>query len=115
MKPFTVKRPWGQFRQFTKGTAATVKTITVRPGQELSLQYHKHRTEFWHVISGRPRLTIGAKTKNAKPGDEVVVKPRALHRISAGKTPVVILEIAFGAFNEKDIVRVKDRYGRVKK
>ena len=59
MKTLTVKKPWGQFDQFTHNEISTVKILSVDKGGELSLQNHEHRTEFWRIISGHPLVTIG--------------------------------------------------------
>jgi mannose-6-phosphate isomerase-like protein (cupin superfamily) len=110
-----VKRPWGAFRQFTANEPTTVKVITIEPGGELSLQFHNDRSEFWRVLSGRPTITIGKKIIKAKEGDEFLIGKKKHHRISAGKAKVSFLEIAFGSFDEKDIVRLADKYGRAGK
>lgn len=112
MKPYTEERPWGRFEQFTDNEQSTVKVITIRRGGELSLQYHRKRREFWKILRGRPRVTIGDKTITAKAGDEFVIPRRIKHRISAPTSMVEVLEIAFGIFDEADIVRLEDRYGR---
>ena len=112
MKTLIVKRPWGQFDQFTQNEKTTVKIISVDKENSLSLQYHNNRTEFWHIISGNPIVTINENKTNAKPGDEFVVEKRDLHRIEASDSDVLFLEIAYGDFNEDDIVRVEDKYGR---
>jgi mannose-6-phosphate isomerase-like protein (cupin superfamily) len=41
---FQIERPWGNFRQFTKNEFSTVKIITVRPNETLSLQSHSRRS-----------------------------------------------------------------------
>lgn len=112
MKPFTEKRPWGDFRQFTKNEKSTVKILTIKPGHEFSLQYHKYRKEFWKILSGNPKIIIGKKSRKTKNGEEFAVPAKKQHRVRAGKETAKILEISFGNFNEKDIVRLKDRYGR---
>ena len=112
MKPKTIRRPWGSFRQFTHGELSTIKIITVNPGQAFSLQYHKQREEFWHILSGQPCVTIGRRVVTAKPGQEFFIGQKVSHRVVANKKPAVFLEIAFGKFAEKDIVRLEDRYGR---
>lgn len=113
-KTFTEKRPWGFFTEFIKNEPATVKIISVKPGASLSLQYHHDREEFWHVLSGTGSVIVGKKKFVAKPGKEFVVPPKTLHRISATEA-LTILEIATGHFDESDIVRVQDIYGRAKK
>lgn len=110
--PFTDKRPWGYFRQFTLNEPTTVKILSVDPSQELSLQSHEHRREFWRVITGSPTLTIGDKKIVAQPGDEFMVEIGQKHRIATTDTPVIILEISYGKFDEDDITRYEDRYGR---
>ncbi|HTW69294.1 MAG TPA: mannose-1-phosphate guanylyltransferase/mannose-6-phosphate isomerase, partial [Acetobacteraceae bacterium] len=38
-------RPWGEWLVIDAGPGYVVKRITVRPGQRLSLQRHRHRAE----------------------------------------------------------------------
>ena len=105
-------RPWGSFERFTKETPSTVKLITIKKGESLSLQYHKNRQEFWHVVKGTPTVTIGDKEVSGKVGDEFFVEKEIKHCIAAPIDEVVFLEIAFGSFDENDIVRLRDQYGR---
>ncbi len=113
MKKYTENRPWGKFEQFTHNEISTVKIITVKPKQKLSLQYHKKRKEFWRFLDNPAKVTIGKKTIKVKKDQEVIIPKRALHTVEALNKPVRFLEIAFGNFDENDIVRIKDRYGRV--
>jgi mannose-6-phosphate isomerase-like protein (cupin superfamily) len=113
MASITVNRPWGSFTQFTHNEPSTVKIITVNSGQELSLQYHTKRSEFWRVIAGNPIITIDNAVTEANVGDEFTVPVQAKHRIAAQDEDVVILEISMGTFDEDDIVRLADKYGRV--
>ncbi len=112
MKILTVKKPWGEFEQFTHNEISTVKIITVNPNSSLSLQYHNNRTEFWRVLSGHPLVTIGDKTIDASPGDEFFINKLEPHRLGAKNDTVQVLEIAEGDFDENDIIRIKDEYGR---
>lgn len=110
---FEIERPWGSFRQFTQNDSSTVKIITVKPNEILSLQSHKHRSEFWHIISGSGTVEIGAMKKDAKPKDEYEIAVGEKHRLGAGPEGIVVLEIATGDFDEGDIVHYEDKYGRV--
>ncbi len=109
----TDKRPWGSFRQFTHNDSTTVKIISVDAGQKLSLQKHDKRSEFWRVLEGNPSITVGDTVQIGNPGDEFFVPTNTEHRIAAPTNHVEILEIAFGEFDEDDIVRLDDAYGRV--
>jgi len=110
--PFTEKRPWGSFRQFTLNEPSTIKILSVRKGESFSLQKHLHRVEFWRVLKGDPEMTIGEKTMKAKVGEEFEISLADDHRISAPDNDVEVLEISRGEFSEGDIIRIKDKYGR---
>jgi mannose-6-phosphate isomerase-like protein (cupin superfamily) len=111
-KPYREVRPWGEFVEFTKNSPSTVKIITVKPGEALSLQHHAGRDEFWRILSGDGFITIGEDRIAAHPGDEYFAPRGTNHRMEGGATPLSILEISFGQFDENDIVRLDDRYGR---
>ncbi len=113
MKSETTTRPWGSFTQFTHNTPSTVKIITVNAGEELSLQFHTKREEFWKVLSGSPVITIGEEKKEGSTGEEFFIAKEVPHRIAGGNTGTEILEISLGDFDENDITRLEDRYGRV--
>ena len=112
LNPFTEERPWGFFREFTDSDKGTVKIIFVRKGETFSLQRHEHRDEFWRVLSGNPDITIGEKIVRAKKSDEFEIQPKTEHRISAPIDDVEVLEISRGQFDENDIIRIEDKYGR---
>lgn len=113
VKPFEVNRPWGNFRQFTLNTPSTVKIITVNPNEKLSLQSHKKRAEFWHIISGSGTVEIDDMSFEATEGKEYTINIGAKHRMVAGPYGVAMLEIAIGEFLEEiDEVRFEDKYGR---
>ena len=111
-KPYREVRPWGNFVEFVKNQPCTVKIITVDKGQAFSLQYHDDRDEFWRIISGNGVATVGGARKDVVAGEDYFVPRKSLHRIEAGSEDVVLLEIAYGNFDENDIVRVEDKYNR---
>lgn len=114
MKKLVEDRPWGMFEQFCQNDKCTVKILSVKPGEKLSLQFHRHRDEFWRVIEGSAKVVIGDEIFDAKVGDEFFVERLKKHRIMTDEHPVKVLEISFGDFDEDDIVRVEDKYGRLK-
>lgn len=110
---FTQERPWGQFQQFVSNERVTVKIITVEPGHRLSLQTHDHRGEFWQVLDVPIEVTVGERTWTAEPGESVWVPCQAVHRMAnQGDRAGRLLEIAYGDFDEADIVRLEDDYAR---
>lgn len=113
MDPITTKRPWGSFTRFTNNEPSTVKILHINKGEEFSLQYHTHRREFWKILKGSPEVTVGDKVMSPNEGDEFVIEPNTNHRIHAPVDEVIVLEISNGRFDEDDIVRIEDKYGRV--
>ncbi len=111
---YTEKRPWGEFEQFCQNVPCSVKIIHVKPNEELSLQYHEFRNEFWEIIEGEGVVVIGEDQRFVYKGDEFIIPIRTKHQIKTTYSPLVVLEIAFGHFDEKDIVRLKDKYKREK-
>ena len=109
---YTEERPWGKFEQFAKNEKATVKIITVKPNEELSLQLHHNREEHWKVLSGDPTIQIGEEKTKAIKGDEFFVGKEVKHRIYGGEQTAEILEICLGEFDEKDEERLEDKYNR---
>jgi mannose-6-phosphate isomerase-like protein (cupin superfamily) len=110
----TTKKPWGLFARFTSNEPSTVKLLYINKGEELSLQYHTHREEFWRIVHGNPRIIIGETVNNPHEGEDFTVAPHTIHQISAPVDNVIILEISKGQFDENDIVRIEDKYNREK-
>lgn len=106
------ERPWGNFKQFTQNSLSTVKIITVNKEESLSLQSHTKRDEFWKVLKGDGIFEINNVSHDVVEGDEYYVKKGEEHRMTAGENGLQVLEIAFGDFDEEDIVRYEDKYGR---
>ena len=106
-----VKRPWGDFKQFVLNEKCTVKILTVKPNQILSLQKHKKRKEQWYFLT-EGWVQLGAKNKKIKKGEIVNIPKMRAHRIFAKKKKVEVLEISYGTFDEKDEIRLEDKYDR---
>jgi len=111
-EPYREEREWGSFIQFTREAPSTVKILTVDPGQAFSLQKHQNREEGWYVISGNGVIQIGEEKNEIEVGKSYFIPKETLHRLEAGDEPLVVLEVSFGDFDENDITRIEDRYGR---
>lgn len=111
-KPFREERPWGEELWITRNAPSMVKILTVSPREALSLQYHHNRDEYWRVLGGDGKAEIGENIVELKTGMDCFVPRETKHRLTGGNEPLVLLELAFGDFDEDDIVRLEDRYGR---
>jgi mannose-6-phosphate isomerase len=107
------KRPWGFFSQYAFNQECTVSLMTVRPGQRLSLQSHTGRAELWVVLDDVASVQTGDETRQYGAGDEIWIPANCRHRLSCvGISPVRVLEIAFGNWQQADITRYEDDYSR---
>ena len=107
------ERPWGLFRRFTNNEVSTVKIIKVNPNEELSLQSHSKREEFWRVLSGGGVFEIDGKEYTIEKDLEQYIPVGVKHKMKANDLGLEVLEIALGDFDEGDIIRYEDKYGRV--
>lgn len=108
------KRPWGKFRSFPYRLAKSIKIITVKPGHAISLQFHRHRSEFWVVLDQGLEITVGTKIWQPDKGEEVFIPKQTPHRLRClGPEPARVMEIWIGRSSEEDIVRLQDDYGRI--
>lgn len=107
-------RPWGWFEVLNKGKGFQVKIINIDSKAAISLQSHKHRSEYWIIVEGKAEVTIDKKIKIVKKGESVYVPVLAVHRLRNPTTkPVVLIEVQIGDYlGEDDIVRYEDLYSR---
>ncbi len=105
-------RPWGKFEQFTHNETSTVKILTVHGGKRLSLQSHQKREELWIALDDGVVAEIDGEKKVLQAGERVKIGIGMKHRLSSETGTVRVLEIAYGEFNENDITRYEDDFGR---
>ncbi|MXZ00252.1 mannose-6-phosphate isomerase, partial [Candidatus Poribacteria bacterium] len=43
----TTEKPWGRFIQYVLNQPVTIKILEIRAGEQVSYQYHHHRSELW--------------------------------------------------------------------
>ncbi len=109
-----VEKPWGFFDQFTFNEISTVKIITVKPNQQLSLQSHQQRDEMWVTLDKGLIGDIADNKIGLTCYQQIFISKRTKHRlINNSDHDARVLEISFGHFDESDIIRYEDKYGRV--
>ncbi len=109
-----VDKPWGRFEQYAHNVPCTVKIITVAPGGTLSRQYHHNRDELWVILDPGAKVELGDEVLYPEPEEKLFIPRGTVHRLSCdGEKSARILEVSFGEFDEDDIVRLEDVYGRV--
>jgi mannose-1-phosphate guanylyltransferase/mannose-6-phosphate isomerase len=108
-----VEKPWGKVATYALNQPSSVRVITVEPGRETSVHFHRMRDETWVVLDAGLEIEIGDRSIAAKVGDEFVIPAEEAHRIRCrGSSRGRILEIAYGYTTEDDTQRIEDQYGR---
>ncbi len=107
-------RPWGFFETLSIGGRFQVKLLHVKPGGQLSMQMHHHRSEHWVVVRGTARVTIGEEEKLVQENESVYITATHWHRLeNPGKVPLELIEVQIGSYlGEDDIIRTDDVYHR---
>ncbi len=124
-------RPWGQYTLLFgnanfKNDFISMKILEVNPLEKLSVQSHEQRGEYWYVLEGevcayraRPLETVEETLRCLqkyvlKQGDSIIIPQRYFHSLeNEVDTTAKVIELSFGRYDEADITRYADRYGRV--
>ena len=98
-----------------EGDGYKVKRLTVNPGHSTSLQFHKHRSEHWIVAQGTATVILGKEIKTVSRNQYIHI-PLGNEHLLENKSKLVmqLIEVQIGDYlEEDDIVRLKDKYGRI--
>lgn len=107
-------KPWGVFHDLAERKGKWhLKMLVVKEGEQLSLQRHAKRSEFWIVAEGKVQVQRGNRIRVLTTQESIMIEKKETHRVK-GLTNAVIIELSFGLHKERDIVRLEDDYGRVK-
>ena len=110
-----VDKPWGHELIWAKTERYVGKTLFLKAGESLSLQFHKVKDEAWYVLSGRAEVELGGpgermlNSEIVSPGAAFHFPAGTVHRVKAVED-TTILEVSTPELD--DIVRLEDRYGR---
>jgi mannose-6-phosphate isomerase len=113
--PVRIDKPWGYYivHHETQEKSVCVKTLVINPGCQISVQYHKRRSEFWYIsednslyelrLDGVTEIKMGKRSINIPVG--------MIHSIkNMSSIPLVIHEMQYGFCSDHDIVRISDPY-----
>ena len=112
--PYRVEKPWGYELIWAKADRYVGKILHIEPGHVLSLQYHNKKDESIYVLSGEIILRVQQNEtlieRHVSAGEAFHVPPKQIHQFEA----VVVTDLLEASTPElDDVVRLKDRYGRV--
>jgi mannose-6-phosphate isomerase-like protein (cupin superfamily) len=86
-----------------------VKDLVVKPGNQLSLQHHQGREEFWIVKSGLLTVIVDGQRLDVPAGQAIFIPKGSTHCINnRTDEPVAVEELQLGICREEDNVRLLD-------
>ena len=107
------ERPWGYYEILATDNMVQIKKIVVHDQQQLSLQTHEHRDEYWFISSGTALVTVDDYQESFTAGMTLQILRGEKHRIKSLQDDLVMYEVQVGSYlGEDDIVRYEDNYGR---
>ena len=110
-----VPKPWGYEIIWALTDQYVGKILHVKAGEALSVQYHNHKDETVHLLSGEMIYwvklpgTEHIQDMKLKQGESFRIAPGTVHYIEA-VTDCDVLEASTPHLD--DVVRLQDRYGR---
>ena len=112
--PYRVEKPWGYELIWARTDRYVGKILHIEAGHVLSLQYHERKDESIYVLSGEIvlRLEQGETLieRRIAQGEAFHIPPQLVHQFEA----VVTSDLIEASTPElDDVIRLKDRYGRV--
>lgn len=105
------ERRWGTYRvlsdvPYADGSRSLTKTITLRPGKNISYQVHHKRDEVWTVVDGQGLFVLDGVQREVHRGDVLVIRKEQWHAIKAVDEPLTFIEVQIGCpLIEEDIER----------
>jgi len=112
--PYRVPKPWGHELIWAKTERYVGKILHIEPGHVLSLQYHNKKDETIFVLRGEIILRFQQGDtiieRPLREGESFHIKPKLIHQFEA-TVATDLLEASSPEID--DVVRLKDRYGRV--
>lgn len=115
-RPMYEERRWGTYRVlddtiYPDGHHALTKSITLKPGKNISYQIHHHRAETWTFTQGEGIFVLNGVEQRVKAGDTVHIPVEHYHAIKA-ITELTFIEVQCGnPLIEEDIERFEWEWG----
>ena len=111
-----VDKPWGYELIWAHTDKYVGKILHINKGESLSYQYHRIKDETIQLLRGAMELEVeegegGRRSLSLKPGDCFHITPGMKHRMRAVEE-CDVLEVSTPELD--DVVRLEDRYGRIK-
>ena len=100
-------RPWGSFDELSAKQNYRIREVHIKPGQAISSQTHRSRSEHWVVVSGSALVEREGIAEQVCANESIYIKAGQQHKVSnPGAVQLVLVEVSSGSsISEDDIQR----------
>lgn len=108
--PTLVQKTWGTERWLVNDPESgyCVKEMTLLPGFQCSLHYHREKDETFYVLRGTVMLLVEGVMHRLEEGDWFRIRPMVPHRFHCtGGVPATFIECST-FHDDEDVVRLED-------
>ena len=106
-----IKKPWGHELEKYRDEDVAVWWLHIHSNQKTSMHCHPNKSTILFVMAGEGRLLTLGESHLISDGDVVVIEKGAFHQIVSEGNAVMLYELESPP-NKRDLVRLKDEYGR---
>lgn len=107
-----INKPWGHEEILFKTNDFIALRMFLKKGEETSLHKHLRRNEYFIILSGGGYLLCEGKKISVKPEKMILVRSGQKHRWVANED-INMIEVTTPPLT--DLVRIDDKYGRIKR
>lgn len=111
-RPMYEERRWGTYRvleytTYADGNQSLTKSITLKPGKNITYQIHRHCSETWTFVQGEGILVLNGVERRVKAGDSVYIPVEQCYTIKA-LSELTFIQVQCGnPLIEEDIERLE--------
>jgi len=110
-RPKFIEKPWGHEEVLYETSDFVVLRMFIKKGEETSLHKHLNRDEYFIIVRGIGSLFLGKRRTPIKKGKMIHIRKGQEHLWMADED-LEIIEVTTPPLN--DLVRIEDKYGRIK-
>ena len=104
-----VNKIWGVEYLLSKYTDKyAMKRLEILKDKCISLQYHVHKNEVWHIVEGTGIANLDGHHFNVAPGDTVEIAAGMIHQVKATSDKLIIIEASTTELD--DVVRLNREF-----
>lgn len=99
--PFVTK-DGSTIREYLHTGLQSLAEASLEPGAATQRHYHANSEEIYLVVEGGGELEVDGEVRTVRPGDAILIPPRAWHELTAGVQGVRLLCCCVPPYSDDD-------------